>query len=243
MPPGRRLAVSIKDVDVDFEVFTDRRASLKSRLLDRNAAGRSLVRAIRGVSLDVFEGETVGVIGLNGSGKSTLLSAIAGVLPTTRGEILVSDEPRLMGVGAALIGEASGIRNIRLGCLALGMAKSEVEDRLDDLVAFTELGDAIHRPLNTYSSGMRARVQFVVATAVSPRILLIDEALSVGDKDFRQKSRTRVEEIIDSAGTLFMVNHSLDELVNFCSRGVWLQEGRVVMDGAITDVIAAYQES
>ena len=243
MPPGRRLAVSIKDVDVDFEVFTDRRASLKSRLIDRNAAGRSVVRAIRGVSLDVFEGETVGVIGLNGSGKSTLLSAIAGVLPTTRGEILVSDEPRLMGVGAALIGEASGIRNIRLGCLALGMAKSEVEDRLDDLVAFTELGDAIHRPLNTYSSGMRARVQFVVATAVSPRILLIDEALSVGDKDFRQKSRTRVEEIIDSAGTLFMVNHSLDELVNFCSRGVWLQEGRVVMDGAITDVIAAYQES
>ena len=243
MPPGRRLAVSIKDVDVDFEVFTDRRASLKSRLIDRNAAGRSVVRAIRGVSLDVFEGETVGVIGLNGSGKSTLLSAVAGVLPTTRGEILVSDEPRLMGVGAALIGEASGIRNIRLGCLALGMAKSEVEDRLDDLVAFTELGDAIHRPLNTYSSGMRARVQFVVATAVSPRILLIDEALSVGDKDFRQKSRTRVEEIIDSAGTLFMVNHSLDELVNFCSRGVWLQEGRVVMDGAITDVIAAYQES
>ena len=243
MSSERRLAISIKDVDVDFEVFTDRRASLKSRLLDRNVAGRSVVKAIRGVSLDVFEGETVGLIGLNGSGKSTLLSAIAGVLPTTRGEILVSDEPRLMGVGAALIGEASGIRNIRLGCLALGMAKSEVQDRLNDLVAFTELGDAIHRPLNTYSSGMRARVQFVVATAVTPRILLIDEALSVGDKDFRQKSRTRVEEIIDSAGTLFMVNHSLDELVNFCSRGVWLQEGQVVMDGPINDVIAAYQES
>ena len=243
MSSERRLAISIKDVDVDFEVFTDRRASLKSRLLDRNVAGRSVVKAIRGVSLDVFEGETVGLIGLNGSGKSTLLSAIAGVLPTTRGEILVSDEPRLMGVGAALIGEASGIRNIRLGCLALGMAKSEVQDRLNDLVAFTELGDAIHRPLNTYSSGMRARVQFVVATAVTPRILLIDEALSVGDKDFRQKSRTRVEEILDSAGTLFMVNHSLDELVNFCSRGVWLQEGQVVMDGPINDVIAAYQES
>lgn len=238
-----RLAVCVKGVDIDFEVFTDRRASLKARLLDRNAAGKSVVKAVRGVSLDVYEGETVGVIGLNGSGKSTLLAAIAGVLPTTKGEILVSDEPRLMGVGSALIGEASGIRNIRLGCLALGMPKAEVEERLDDFVAFTELGDAIHRPLNTYSSGMRARVQFVVATAVAPRILLIDEALSVGDKDFRQKSRSRVEEIIHGAGTLFMVNHSLDELRNFCTRGIWLHEGQLVMDGPIADVISAYQST
>ena len=238
-----RLAVSVKEVDIDFEVFTDRRASLKSRLLNRNATGKSVVKAVRGVSLDVYEGETVGVIGLNGSGKSTLLAAIAGVLPTTKGEILVSDEPRLMGVGSALIGEASGIRNIRLGCLALGMPKAEVEERLDDFVAFTELGDAIHRPLNTYSSGMRARVQFVVATAVAPRILLIDEALSVGDKDFRQKSRSRVEEIIHGAGTLFMVNHSLDELRNFCTRGIWLHEGQLVMDGPIADVISAYQST
>lgn len=243
MSSGSKLAVSIKDVDIDFEVFTDRRASLKARLLDRNAAGKSVVRAVRGVSLDVCEGETIGVVGLNGSGKSTLLAAIAGVLPTTRGEILVSDEPRLMGVGAALIGEASGIRNIRLGCLALGMPKSEVEERLDELVAFTELGDAIHRSLNTYSSGMRARVQFVVATALAPKILLIDEALGVGDKDFRQKSRSRVEEIINGAGTLFMVNHSLDELTNFCSRGIWLQDGCLVMDGPIADVVSGYQES
>lgn len=243
MSHSSRLAVRVRDVEIEFEVFNDRRASLKSRLLDRGASGKSIVRAIRGVSFDVYAGETVGVIGLNGSGKSTLLSAIAGVLPTSKGEILVSHEPRLMGVGSALIGEASGLRNIRLGCLALGMPKSEVEDRLDELVAFTELGDAIYRPLNTYSSGMRARVQFVVATAVAPKILLVDEALSVGDKDFRKKSRARVEEIIDGAGTLFMVNHSLSELVNFCSRGIWLKEGQLIMDGAINDVIAAYQEA
>lgn len=239
----RRLAVSVKEVDVDFEVFTDRRASLKSRLLAHNASGKSIVRAVRGVSLDAYEGETIGVVGLNGSGKSTLLAAIAGVLPTTKGEILVSDEPRLMGVGNALIGEASGIRNIRLGCLALGMSKSEVDERLDELVAFTELGDAIHRPLNTYSSGMRARVQFVVATALTPQILLIDEALSVGDKDFRQKSQTRVEEIIAGSGTLFMVNHSPDELARFCERGIWLHDGQLAMDGSITEVINAYQNS
>ena len=174
---------------------------------------------------------------------NNLLSAIAGVLPATKGEILVSDEPRLMSVGSILIGEASGIRNIRLGCFALGMSKSEVDERTDELVDFTELGEAIHRPLNTYSSGMRARVQFVIATAATPRILLIDEALGVGDKDFRMKSRARIEEIIDEAGTLIMVNHSLDELRTFCSRGIWLEGGRVAMDGPISEVISAYKES
>jgi teichoic acid transport system ATP-binding protein len=237
------LAIRARDVHVDFEVFTDRRASLKARLVDRDAAGKMLVHAVRGVDLDVREGETVGVIGLNGSGKSTLLSAIAGVLPISRGELLVSDEPRLMGVGAALIGEASGVRNIRLGCLALGMTKAEIEERIDAMVEFTELGDAINRPLNTYSSGMRARIQFVVATAVEPRILLIDEALGVGDKDFRMKSRTRVEEIIERAGTLLMVNHSLGELKNFCTRGIWLNDGKIVMDGPLDEVIAAYEAS
>ena len=240
---GSKLAVRARGVHIDFEVFTDRRASLKSRLVNRDAAGKMVVNAVRGVDLDVYEGETIGVIGLNGSGKSTLLSAIAGVLPISSGELLVSDEPRLMGVGAALIGEASGRRNIRLGCLALGMNKAEIEERLDDMIAFTELGDAIERPLNTYSSGMRARIQFVVATAVEPRILLIDEALGVGDKDFREKSRRRVEEIIDTAGTLMMVNHSLAELKNFCTRGIWLEDGQVRMDGPLDNVIAAYEST
>jgi len=239
----QRLAIKAKELHVDFEVFSDRRASLKSRLIDRGVAGRQVVRALRGISFDVYEGESVGVVGLNGSGKSTLLSAVAGVLPLTRGELLVSEEPRLMGVGAALLGEASGLRNIRLGCLALGMTKQEVDEQLDELVAFTELGDAIHRPLKTYSSGMRARVQFVVATAIEPRILLIDEALGVGDKDFRQKSKQKVEEIIRSAGTLMMVNHSLAELRNFCQRGIWLADGQMVMDGPIDDVIEAYEKS
>jgi len=239
----QRLAIKANELHVDFEVFSDRRASLKTRLIDRGVVGRQVVRALRGISFDVYEGESVGVVGLNGSGKSTLLAAVAGVLPLTRGELLVSEEPRLMGVGAALLGEASGLRNIRLGCLALGMTKQEVDEQLDELVDFTELGDAIHRPLKTYSSGMRARVQFVVATAIEPRILLIDEALGVGDKDFRQKSQQKVEEIIRSAGTLMMVNHSLAELRNFCQRGIWLADGQMVMDGPIDEVIEAYEKS
>lgn len=237
---GRLLSMRVRDLHVDYEVFGDRRAGLRARLADRNASGRSLVHAVRGVSFEVLEGETVGIMGSNGSGKSTLLAAIAGVLPATSGEILVADEPKLMGVGAALIGQASGYRNIRLGCLAVGMSADEVDERIDDLVAFTELGEAIHRPLNTYSSGMRARIYFVVATAVRPRILLIDEALAVGDRRFRDKSRARIDEIIAGAGTLLMVNHSLGELATYCDRGIWLEQGVLRADGPIEDVIAAY---
>ena len=240
LEPGAPLSIRVDDLHVDYEVFGDRRAGLRARFAERNAAGRSAVHALRGVSFDVRAGETIGVVGFNGSGKSTLLSAVAGVLPATSGSILVADEPKLMGVGAALIPRTSGYRNIRLGCLALGMSLDEVDEIIDDLVDFTELGDAIHRPLNTYSSGMRARVYFVVATAITPKILLIDEALAVGDKRFRTKSRQRIEEIIDAAGTLMMVNHSANELKSFCGRGLWLDEGQIRMVGPIDDVLAAY---
>ena len=234
------LSIRVSDVHVDYEVFGDRRAGLRARLADRNVVGRSVVHAVRGVSFDVSEGETIGIVGLNGSGKSTLLAAIGGVLPVTAGEILVGDEPKLMGVGAALLPQISGYRNIRLGCLAVGMSADEVDDRIDDLVGFTELGDAIHRPLSTYSSGMRARVHFVVTTAQTPKILLIDEALAVGDQRFRAKSRARIEEIIAGAGTLLMVNHAATELAAFCSRGLWLNDGRIEMDGPIDEVLDAY---
>lgn len=237
------MSIRVEDVHLDYEVFGDRRAGLRARFAERNATGRSVVRALRGVTFDVHEGETVGLIGLNGSGKSTLLSTVAGVLPVTAGSILVADEPKLMGVGAALIGPATGYRNIRLGCLAIGMSSDEVDEVIDDLAAFTELGEAIHRPLNTYSSGMRARVHFVVATARTPRILLIDEALAVGDQRFRSKSRERIEQIIAEAGTLMMVNHSAGELKTFCERGLWLEEGRIRLDGPIDEVIEAYAEA
>lgn len=234
------ISIRVRDLHVDYEIMGDRRGGLRDRLVGRNFAGRTVVRAVRGVSFDVHEGEAIGVLGFNGSGKSTLLAAIAGVLPATAGEVLVADDPKLMGVGAALLPQASGYRNLRLGCLALGLTNDEVDERIDELVAFTELKDAIHRPLRTYSSGMRARVHFALATAVRPRILLVDEALAVGDRKFREKSKARIREIIDGAGTLLMVNHSLNELASYCRRGLWLDEGQIAMDGPIDEVVAAY---
>ena len=142
---SRRLSIRVHDLYLDYEIFEDRRAAIRDRLLKREGTGRSIVRALKGVSFDVSKGEAVGIIGSNGSGKSTLLAAVAGLLPPTSGEILVSDEPKLLGVGATLIPTATGYRNIRIGCTALGMSSDELEHRMAEIAAFTDLGEALDR--------------------------------------------------------------------------------------------------
>lgn len=234
------LVISARGVYVDYEIYEDRRAAIRQRLVTRTGSGRSLVHALKGVSFDVHEGDAVGVVGSNGSGKSTLLAALAGLLTPTAGEILVADEPKLLGVGATLLPAASGYRNIRLGCLALGMSSGEVDERIDEIVEFTELGDAISRPLRTYSSGMRARLHFAIATSVRPRILLIDEALAVGDRSFREKSAQRIDELLRDAGALMLVSHSLEEIRKQCTSALWIEQGVLRMQGGVDEVLAAY---
>jgi teichoic acid transport system ATP-binding protein len=235
------LSIRVRDLYLDYEIFEDRRAAIRDRVLKREGTGRSIVRALKGVSFDVSEGEAVGIIGSNGSGKSTLLAAVAGLLPPTSGEILVSDEPKLLGVGATLIPTATGWRNIRIGCLALGMSSDELEDRMAEIAAFTDLGEALDRPLRTYSSGMRGRLHFAIATSVQPRILLIDEALSVGDYVFRKKSSERIQSLLDKAGTLILVSHSLNEIQTQCPRVLWIEKGKLKADGEAEKVIAKYE--
>ena len=234
------LSVQVTDLHIEFEVFSDRRAGLRQRLATKEGSGRRVIEAVNGVSFETRRGEAIGVIGSNGSGKSTLLSALAGLIKPTSGEILVSCEPKLLGVGAVLLNGATGIRNIRLGCLALGMSSDELDDRVAEIVEFTGLGEAIDRPLKTYSAGMRARLHFAIATAVQPEILLVDEALSVGDKEFRKKSRAKIESLLANAGTLFLVSHSTKQIERLCTRGLWLENGKLLADGPITDVIAQY---
>ena len=233
-------SVQVTDLHIEFEVFSDRRAGLRQRLATKEGSGRQVINAVNGVSFETRRGEAIGVIGSNGSGKSTLLSALAGLIKPTSGEILVSSEPKLLGVGAVLLNGATGIRNIRLGCLALGMSSEELDDRVAEIVEFTGLGEAIDRPLKTYSAGMRARLHFAISTAVQPEILLVDEALSVGDKEFRKKSRAKIESLLANAGTLFLVSHSTKQIERLCTRGLWLEKGKILGDGPITDVIAQY---
>ena len=152
----------------------------------------------------------------------------------------MTEQPVLLGVGAALKGELSGYRNIQLGGLAMGLSISQIRDLQEEVAEFTELGEALSRPLMTYSSGMKARLSFAIATLQQPDILLIDEALAVGDKHFRSKSLQRVREIQEAAGTIVMVTHNLDEIRNTCTRAIWMHEGTVVEDGEVEPVLAAY---
>ena len=234
------LSIRVRKLRVDYEVFEDRRAAIRQRMITRTGPGRSLVHAVRGVSFDVHEGEAVGVIGSNGSGKSTMLLAMAGLIPITSGKVLVEEEPKLLGVGATLLPAVTGLRNIRLGCLALGLSTDEVNARIEDIVEFTQLGEAINRPLRTYSSGMRARLHFAIATSVQPRILFIDEALAVGDRAFRKRSAARIDEMLGRAGTLLLVSHSLGEIRRQCQRVLWIEQGELRADGEPDDVIAEY---
>ena len=237
-----RVAVVVDDVEVRYRVFEEQRLDMRE-LVSRGFRSRasSHVNAIRGVSFRIGIGEAVGIVGTNGSGKSTLLRAIAGVQSLHRGRILARGDVRLLGVGAVLKPGLSGYRNVMLGGLAMGLTPNEIDSHIDDLISFTGLADAMSRPLNTYSSGMRARLAFSIATMHVPDVLLIDEALAVGDKDFRERSLERIRQIQRDAGTVIMVTHNLGEIRATCSRTIWLEAGLVVADGPTEEILAAYE--
>lgn len=240
--PFGPISVRIDRADVRYRVYEEPYFSARKLVSRGFKARRSVeVHAVRDVSFDVRVGEAVGVIGSNGSGKSTLLRSIAGVQSLHSGSILVRGEVGLLGVGAALKPALSGYRNIMLGGLAMGLSREEIDEKMDDIIEFAGLGEAMGRPMQTYSSGMRARLAFSVSTLRAPDILLIDEALAVGDKDFRAKSLQRLDEIRRQAGTILMVTHNMAEIRQACNRAIWLDQGVAMMDGAVDDVIAAYE--
>ena len=243
---GRRPAVIIDDVHVEYKVLaTGKRASANDsarKLMQRRRKTRT-VHALKGVSFTAYEGDSVGVIGSNGSGKSTLMRAIVGLTPTSQGSIYASSRPSMLGVGAALIRDLSGERNVVLGGLALGLTLDEIEAKFDEIVDFAGIRDFIELPMRTYSSGMTARLKFAIATAREHDILIVDEALAVGDKTFRKRSEARIRAIRDNAGTVFLVSHSMQSIRDTCNRVVWINKGDLMMDGDPDEVIEAYEES
>lgn len=244
-PTSRQPAVVVRDVSLHYRVFEEQRRPTLRRLVARRFRPRTYrtVEAVREVSLVARQGEAIGIIGRNGSGKSTLLRVIAGLLPPTRGEVYARSVPLMLGVGAALHPELSGRRNVFLGCTALGMDRGTAESRFHEIVEFAGLHDFIDLPLKAYSSGMKARLQFSIATTVRPEVLLIDEALAVGDEEFKQKSERRINDLLDDAGAVFFVSHSMGSVRKLCSRGLWLDEGRVQVEGPIDEVVDAYREA
>ena len=235
------VAIRCTDVHVRYSIRSGR--PLLRDLLRGNRPAVTTVDAVRGVTLDVAVGECIGMVGPNGSGKTTLLQAMTGVLPLTSGVLRVRSLPTFLGVKAALRPRMTGRSNIRIGLLAQGLRRHEVEARLDDVVEFTDLGPSIDLPMETYSSGMRARLHFAIATALTPEILLVDEALAVGDRACREKSARRLEEHRAAAGTVLLVSHNLSEIRRSCNRVVWLEQGRIVLDGPTDEVLGAYEAS
>lgn len=216
-------------------------AALRRILLREAAPGMRSVHAVRGVSFTAYRGEAIGLIGPNGSGKSTLLRAIAGLMPPAQGTVWTQGQASLLGVAAAMMGAMSGDRNIVLGCLAMGMTPQEIEDEYEKICEFAGIGEFVKLPMNTYSSGMGARLRFAIAATRAPDILLIDEALATGDAQFRRRSEARIKELREEAGTVFLVSHGLGIVRETCSRVIWLEEGKIVADGDANAVVDAYE--
>ncbi len=234
-----QLSVLVEDVHVNFRVYKDNDASLREFV--RRGMRRAVdVHALKGVSIEIGVGESVGIVGSNGSGKSTLLRAIAGVQPLSNGKVFVRGEAHLLGVGAALKPLLSGRRNILLGGLAMGMTRSEIEAKLHEVVEFAGLEESINLPLNTYSVGMRSRLAFAIATLRVADVLLVDEALAVGDQAFRERSLARLRSLRDEAGAVVLVTHNLVEIRQSCSRAIWLEQGEIRADGDVGEVLDEY---
>ncbi len=194
-----------------------------------------------GVSFQIMRGEVLGVIGKNGSGKSTLMKIVAGIVKPDAGKLVSKvDKIQLLSLQVGFIQELTGRENVILSSLLLGMRRKVIEQQMDQVIAFSELGAFIDKPLNTYSSGMRARLGFSVACQADPDILLIDEAFSVGDAGFRKKSKAIIEERMQTDRSFVLVSHSESMLREYCARCVWLDAGRVVMVDETEKVIEAY---
>jgi ABC-2 type transport system ATP-binding protein/lipopolysaccharide transport system ATP-binding protein len=234
--------ISLNQVSVIFPIFDRPSRTLTSRLARGNyrAAG-SHFKALTDVSFDVSAGQNVGLLGHNGAGKSTLLRTIGGIYSPTRGTVETQGDVRcLFEISAGLNGDATGYENIPLLAAANGIPLANIADLVSDVEEFTELGEALSRPVRTYSSGMRLRIAFAVATAVHSDILLMDEVIGVGDRSFREKARSRIDSMMKKAGTLLLASHSEAYLRAYCNRGLVFEQGKVVFDGAIEESIAFF---
>lgn len=241
--------LELQGVCVDFPIYSVASRSLKKTLLRRSVGGniardlgnRLCVRALEDVSLKFEQGDRVGLIGHNGAGKTTLLRVLAGVYEPTGGRIWRAGRTAsLLNISLGIDPEATGYENIMVRGLFLGLTPAQVRERMADIEAFTELGDYLAMPVHTYSAGMRLRLAFAVCTCDQPDILLMDEWFGAGDAAFVDKIRQRLEDFVERAGILVLASHNLSLLGQVCRTGVLIEEGRVLANGPIDEVLDRY---
>ena len=238
--------ISVQHVSMNFRLNVSRTSSLKEWVVAK-LKGRLRYEdfaALTDVSLEVGQGEVVGILGRNGAGKSTLLKVISGIYTPTSGTVVTRGRiAPMLELGSGFDYELSGRENIFLNGAILGFDEAFLKSKYEEIVAFAELEDFIHQPIKTYSSGMVMRLAFSVATLVSPEILIVDEILAVGDAAFQQKSFDRMMAMMQGGTTVLMVSHNIDQIRALCRRAVWLEKGRVRMTGDVLPVSDAYLAS
>ena len=237
------VSIQVEDVSVTYRTSLERRPTLKTTLLRFGRRERIVreVEAVKHVSFDVRHGSVLGVVGANGAGKSTLLRAIAGILPPTAGRVTVHGQvSTLLALGVGFNKDLTGRENVTLGGLAAGLRRDQLEEKYDEIVEFAELEEFMDMPMRTYSSGMYGRLAFSVAVNMEPDILLIDEALSVGDARFRRKSFDKMRELCQQARTIVLVSHSMGSIEELCDVAVWMHKGELRKWGEPEEVIHAY---
>lgn len=237
----KNIAIKVQNLTKIYTLYKQPIDRLKESLHPLKKKYHKDFYALSNVSFEIKKGETVGIIGRNGSGKSTLLKIITSVLTPSSGRVIVHGKiSAILELGSGFNPEMSGIENIYLNTLINGLNRKQTDNKINEIVGFAELGDFIHQPMKTYSSGMKARLAFAVAINIDPDILIVDEALSVGDAAFQRKCYAKMEQIRKNGSTILFVSHNEGSIVNLCNRAIWISNGKQIIDGTPKLVTGLY---
>jgi ABC-type polysaccharide/polyol phosphate transport system ATPase subunit len=242
---SKRVRIRVEDVSVTYRTSLERSPTIRSTLLRLGRRERIIreIQALKNVSFEVPHGKVMGVVGANGAGKSTLMRTVAGILPPTEGRVEVQGRvSTLLSLGVGFNKKLTGRENVVLGGLAAGLTRAELREKYDEIVEFAELEEFMDMPMRTYSSGMYGRLAFAVAVTMHPDILIIDEALSVGDARFRRKSFEKMRELCGEDRTILLVSHALGSIEKLCDEAIWMDKGRMRMWDEPHAVVEAYTE-
>lgn len=240
MSKEKKIKVSAKYITKTFDLGKSKSEKIRA-ILNPMSKGPKKFWALKGINFKVYEGDVVGIVGVNGSGKSTLLNILSGLLLPASGELTINGEATMLTVGAGLRAQLTGRENIRLKSLMMGKTNKEIDDQMDEVIEFSDLGEFIDQPVKDYSSGMKSKLGFSIAVHQDPDILIIDEALSVGDQTFAQKALGKMNEFKNKGKTIFFVSHSLSQVRDFTDKAMWIQYGELKAFGSTSEIAEEYQ--